>query len=69
MTPWFAIRSAVAGEETPAEVREAAHHGLGRMLAQANGSAADAPDLDYQIGEIMAADRWIRMIANRFERR
>lgn len=59
-------RRAVAGDEIPEEIREAAHHGLGRMLTEAAGVSLGPSGLEFQIGEIMAADRWISTVARRF---
>jgi hypothetical protein len=59
-------RRAFAGDEIPQEIWEAAHHGLGRMLTQAAGLSPGRLGLEFQVGEIMAADRWIDTVARRF---
>lgn len=59
-------RRAISGDEIPVEIREAAHHGLGRMLTQAAGLGQGSADLEFQIGGIMAADRWIGSVAKPF---
>ena len=57
-------RRAIAAEDIPNEVRLGAEHGWGRMLREArNQKAGPTP---FQIGEIMAADRWIEQLAARY---
>ena len=56
-------RRALAGQEISMELREAAFHGLGRMLSEAAGMDTSHPLLDRQIGELMASDSWIARVA------
>lgn len=62
-------RRAISDEDIPATIREAAYHGLGRMLRQATGDDRSDSRTDAQIGEIMAADRWIAKVGSRFEKK
>ena len=56
-------RRAIADEDIPEQVRVCAEHGWGRMLREARNLETD--QTRFQIGEIMAADRWIERVAAR----